>query len=236
MPKFDTSLDSGALTTLAGLGALAYFTRDKKDGKDKKDKAAEVLKEAAKDKPNSGSSYTGPIGNATNDPVSKAAPEPQDKQGFRGKAAGALKSKPYPLKTSLNEDRPSKPFPTDQAAQTKAAMAGNTDTKTAAPAPVKTEPVKVAPVKPAPAKTSTAQGKPVGSRFGDKDRSLLDMARDSKQGRADFYADKRKKEEMRNKSLASQMDSTKDMKKGGSVRSTASKRGDGIAKRGFTRA
>jgi hypothetical protein len=234
MPKFDTSLDSGALTTLAGLGALAYFTRDKKDGKDKKDKAAEALTEAAKEKPNSGSSYTGPIGNATNDPVSKAAPEPQDKQGFRGKAAGKLPSKPYPLKTSLNEDRPSKPFPTDQAAQTKAAMAG--DTKTAAPAPAPAPAKTTTPAKPATAKTSIAQGKPVGSRFGDKDRSLLDMVRDSKQGRADFYADKRKKEEMRNKSLASQMDSTKDMKKGGSVRSTASKRGDGIAKRGFTRA
>ena len=233
MPKFDTSLDSGALTTLAGLGALAYFTRDKKGGKDKKDQAAEALKEAAKDKPNSGSSYTGPIGDATNDPVSKPAPEAQtDKPRYKGTAAGKLPSKPYPLKTLQNEDRPSKPFPTELAAKNKAAAEAAANK----PEPVKTEPVKVAPVKPAPAKTSTAQGKPVGSRFGDKDRSLLDMARDSKQGRADFYADKRKKEEMRNKSLASQMDSTKDMKKGGSVRSTASKRGDGIAKRGFTRA
>jgi hypothetical protein len=32
------------------------------------------------------------------------------------------------------------------------------------------------------------------------------------------------------------MNSSTDMKKGGSVRSTASKRGDGIAKRGFTKA
>ena len=47
MPKFDTSLDSGALTTLAGLGALAYFTRDKKGDKDKKDKAGEALVKAA---------------------------------------------------------------------------------------------------------------------------------------------------------------------------------------------
>jgi hypothetical protein len=229
MPKFDTSLDSGALTTLAGLGALAYFTRDKKDGKDKKDKAAEALTEAAKEKPNSGSSYTGPIGNATNDPVSKAAPEPQDKQGFRGKAAGKLPSKPYPLKTLLNEDRPSKPFPTQQAAETKAAMAGDTGTKTAAPAPAKTAP---APVKSAvPAKTTTPAPTPQA-----RNRAGQVVKSGAPQGRAEFYADKRKKEEMRNKSLASQMNASTDMKKGGSVRSTASKRGDGIAKRGFTRA
>ena len=229
MPKFDTSLDSGALTTLAGLGALAYFTRDKKgdkDDKDKKDKAVEAVKEIAKDKPNSGSSYTGPIGNATNDPL----PEAQTaKPRYKGTAAGKLPSKPYPLKTLQNEDRPSKPFPTELAARNKAAAEAAANK----PAPIKS----VVPAsKPATTKTSTAQGKPVGSRFGDKDRSLLDMARDSKQGRMDFYADKRKKEEMRNKSLASQMNASTDMKKGGSVRSTASKRGDGIAKRGFTRA
>ena len=215
MPKFDASLDSGALTTLAGLGALAYFTRDKKDKDKPKDKAAEALVKAA-EKPNSGSSYTGPIGDATNDPV-KAAPEAQDKSGFRGKAAGKLPSKPYPLKTLLNEDRPSKPFPTDQAAQTKAAMAGNTDTKTAAPAPVKSA---------TPAKTA-APAPQARNRAGQVVKS------GNPQGRAEFYADKRKKEEMRNNSLASQ---TVSKKQGGSVRSTASKRGDGIAKRGFTRA
>lgn len=218
MPKFDASLDSGALTTLAGLGALAYFTRDKKDKDKPKDKAAEALKEVAKDKPNSGSSYTGPIGDATNDPV-KAAPEAQDKSGFRGKAAGKLPSKPYPLKTLLNEDKPSKPFPTDQAAQTKAAMAGNTDTKTAAPAPVKSA---------VPAKTTTPAPAPQA-----RNRAGQVVKSGAPQGRAEFYADKRKKEEMRNNSLASQ---TVSKKQGGSVRSTASKRGDGIAKRGFTRA
>lgn len=200
MPKFDASLDSGALTTLAGLGALAYFTRDKKDKDKPKDKAAEALKEAAKD-PNSGSSYTGPIGDATNDPVSKAAPEPQSKTPISSKVAtnknvaGGLK--PYPLKTPLNEDKPSKPFPTELAAKNKAAA------EAAANKPA------------APVKSAT----PVKAK--------------TPQGRAEFYADKRKKEEMRNNSLASQ---TVSKKEGGSVRSTASKRGDGIAKRGFTRA
>ncbi len=180
MPKFDTSLDSGALTTLAGLGALAYFTRDKKDGKDKpKDKAAEALVKAA-EKPNGGSSYTGPIGDATNDPV-KAAPEPQTKAppisnkiATNKNVAGGLK--PYPLKTLQNEDKPSKPFPTELAAKNKAAAAAKT-------------------------------------------------AKAAKKAKADA-----ENKEFRNRSLPPAL------KEGGSVRSTASKRGDGIAKRGFTRA
>ena len=214
MPKFDASLDSGALTTLAGLGALAYFTRDKKDkDKPKEDKAAEALKEVAKPKENlnSGSSYTGPIGDATNDPV-KAAPEAQDKSGFRGKAAGAKLTEPK-----------FKPYPVKQAAQTKAAMAGTADpygerAKQGEPPVVRN---------PEPAKTTTP-AKPAAPV-----KSATPVKAKAPQGRAEFYADKRKKEEMRNNSLASQ---TVSKKQGGSVRSTASKRGDGIAKRGFTRA
>jgi len=213
MAKFDTRIDSAGLTTLAGLGLLAFMDKKGKDkAKAKEDKAAEALKEAAKPE----EKKVEPV-----EPV-KPAPQPQDKSGFRGKAAGAkpapAQSKPYPLNTVPNENRPSRPFPTDQAAQTKAALA---DTP---PAPAK----KAAP---APAKTTAPAPAPQG-----RNRAGQVVKSGPPQGRMDFYADKRRKEELRNSSLASQMDSAKDMKKGGSVRSTASKRGDGIAKRGFTKA
>ena len=214
MPKFDTSINSAGLTTLAGLGALAFFGRDKKDkdkAKDKEDTKVEALKSVStvSDKPAEPTKA---------EPVKTV--EPQNKTGFRGKAAGALPSKPYPLKTLQNEDRPSKPFPTELAAKNKAEAAA--PTKPAAPAPVKSA---------APVKATTPAPTPQA-----RNRAGQVVKSGPPQGRMDFYADKRRKEELRNNSLASQMDSEKDLKNGGKVRSTASKRGDGIAKRGFTRA
>lgn len=115
---FNTKIDSAGLTTLAGLGLLAFMDKKGKDkAKAKEDKAAEALKEAAKPE----EKKVEPV-----EPV-KPAPQPQDKSGFRGKAAGELPSKPYPLNTLPNEKRPNKPYPVKQAAQTKAVMKNTVD-------------------------------------------------------------------------------------------------------------
>ena len=220
--KFDTSFDSAGLTTLAGLGLLAYMDSKGKDkSKAKEDKAAEALKEAAK-----------PEEKKVEPAKPEPAPEPQSKEPISKKVATntnvakgikpppAYKQAPELKNWKANEDRPSQPYPTELAAKNKAAAEAKS---------------KVAPAKTtAPTKDKTPQGRmDYYAAKAAKDKPALGK---TPQGRAEYYADKRKKEEMRNRSLASQMDASTDMKKGGAVRSTASRRGDGIAKRGFTKA
>lgn len=111
MAKFNTNIDSAGLTTLAGLGALAFLTRDKKDKdkpKDEKTAAVKTLSETVTPKP---------VEPVKAEPVKSEPVQPQDKTGFRGNASGALP----------NEKRPNKTYPVKQAAQTKAAMKGTFD-------------------------------------------------------------------------------------------------------------
>lgn len=118
---FNTKIDSAGLTTLAGLGVLAFMDKKDKDKAKEKDKAGEALVKTAEPvvKP---AEPTKPA-----EPVKTTTPQPQNTTGFRGKAAGELPSKPYPLNTLPNEKRKSQPYPVNQAKQTKAVMKNTAD-------------------------------------------------------------------------------------------------------------